>query len=156
MMETAANRFSKHQIADLVVLLLLAGIVIWYLRDAWQASSHIFNLVLILPVSAIILLLCLIQFIRQCLGRQPQAEEATPVTTVLPVMGLFAAYVLSLNWLGFDVGTFLLIATFLWVHGERRLPWMLGYALAFAVILAWAFSNILPYPMPMLLFPMDY
>ena len=66
-------------------------------------------------------------------------------------MGLFSAYVLTLNWLGFDVGTALFVGAFLWLQGERRLRWLVGYSLAFALVLTLFFSRMLPYPMPTLL-----
>jgi putative tricarboxylic transport membrane protein len=34
---------------------------------------------------------------------------------------LFVLFVLSLEWLGFDVGTFVFISAFLWLNGERRI-----------------------------------
>jgi len=74
----------------------------------------------------------------------------------MPVIGLFFAYVVSLKWLGFDAGTFLFVSLFLWFHGERRWPWAFGYGLCLAVVLSLFFSKMLPYPMPMLVFPSAY
>ena len=64
---------------------------------------------------------------------------------------LFAAYVITLDWLGFDVGTALFVGAFLWMQGERRKTWLVGYSLAFALTLTLFFSRMLPYPMPTLL-----
>ena len=72
--------------------------------------------------------------------------------SVLPIISLFVGYVLTLGWLGFDVGTAVFVAASLWVHGERRLQWALGYAISFSVIVSLLFSTMLPYPMPMLIF----
>jgi len=65
------------------------------------------------------------------------------------VAALFAAYILSLPWLGFDVGTGIFLAVFLRMQGERRWTWLLGYSVAFALTLAYAFSRLLPYDMPL-------
>lgn len=144
---------TPHQIADLFILLALAGFVIWYLLDAYRASAHIMNLILIVPVAAIILIVCLFEFITQLKGGAVVAKEAEPVTTVLPTMGLFAVYVLSLKWLGFDCGTFLFLSLFLYLQGERRFAWIIGYSFVFALLTSLAFAWMLPYPMPMLILP---
>lgn len=150
-MPDESRKLDRNRLADLFVLLVLAGLVAVYGVDAFRASSHILNLILVLPVTVIVLVLCAIQFVVEV----PRVREATataePVRDVVPVMALFAGYVISLEWLGFDVGTFLFIAAFLWVHGERRWPWIAGYALAFSLSMASFFSTMLPYPMPMLI-----
>ncbi len=149
----------KERVADLLVLLVLAGLVVLYCASAIDASAHLLNLILVLPVSALILICCAIQFvllIRQL--RSPvedlvedETEPKDRVADVLPVMVLFSLYVLSLNWLGFDVGTFLFIGAFLWLHGERRWLWLLAYAFVFASLISIFFATMLPYPMPMLI-----
>lgn len=145
--------FSGHNIADLLVIVALAGLVVWYFLDARSASTHILNLILILPVTGLILLLCLIQFIRQLMNRSSEVVAVESVKSVLPIISLFVGYTLTLPWLGFDVGTALFVALFLWLHGERRIPWVLGYSLCFASLVSLFFPAMLAYPMPMLIFP---
>lgn len=145
--------FGGHQIADLIVLVVLAGLVVWYYLNARSASTHILNLILILPVTGLTLLFCMIQFIRQLMDRTTELVAVESVKSVVPVISLFVGYTLTLPWLGFDVGTALFIALFLWLHGERRLPWVLGYSLSFASLVSLFFTAMLPYPMPMLIFP---
>lgn len=142
-----------HQIADLSVLVALAGLVVWYFLNARSASTHVLNLILILPFTALTLILCLVQFLRQLFGPPAKERVAESVKSVLPVIILFFAYTLTLPWLGFDVGTCLFIATFLWLHGERRWPWVAGYSVSFASVVSLFFVTMLPYPMPMLVFP---
>lgn len=148
--------FNRHKLADLCVLLALVFLVVWYCYDAYSASSEIINLILIVPVTGIALVLCGIEFVRQVKGQTAEPKGLEPVSTMLPVISLFCLYVITLPWLGFDVGTLLFIALFLWLHGERRLQWVVGYSLVFALLVSLFFSNMLPYPMPMLLLPTSY
>jgi len=155
-MHRLPSDFNKHRIADLLVLLLLASLVAIYCFDAVRASASILNLILVLPVTVIVLVLCLIQFVSSVPKVRSESDMKEPIADILPVVGLFAAYVLSLHWLGFDVGTCLFLGVFLWLHGERRWPWLLGYSISFAFALTIFFSKMLPYPMPMLMLNSAY
>lgn len=160
-MDSRAVSIRRHTVADLVVLLLLAGFVVFYCLDAAQSSTDMLNLILVLPLSVIVLALCLVQFAldvaivrRTATASAEQTADEPPVVDVLPVAGIFAVYVLSLPWLGFDVGTSLFIAAFLLLQGERRYLWLLAYSIGFAFALSELFSRMLPYPMPMLVLGM--
>ena len=144
-----------RNVGDVGVLIALAGLVLWYYFDARDASGYVLNLVLILPVTAIVLLLCSIEFFRSTFFSSASVEDrdAESVTNVIPVVSLFATYVLTLPWLGFDVGTCLFIASFLWLHGERRWRWVMGYSISFASLTSLFLAFMLPYPMPMSVFP---
>jgi hypothetical protein len=150
-------KFKKIILADLLVLLGLALFTGWYLWAAWSASSSIENMIFILPIAGLTLLMCVIELAKQ-LCAEPVAvdSEEESVLSILPVIGLFALYVLSLEWLGFDVGTVLFIAAFLLLQGERRIVWLVAYSLVFGVAVALFFSNMLPYPMPMTFIATDY
>jgi putative tricarboxylic transport membrane protein len=153
-MSEKRESLTGHEIADLFVLGALASLVIWYFWDAWSASSQILNMILILPFTVLTLILCSIQFFRQLIGSRPkEAPEVESVKSVFPVIGLFFVYTMTLPWLGFDVGTCLFVGGFLWFHGERRWPWILGYSSTFASVTSLFFAAMLPYPMPMLIFP---
>ena len=147
---------NTHRIADLVVLLMLAGLVAIYCIDAVRASTSIYNLILVLPVTVIVLVLCLVQFVLGMPKIRQEEEAREPIAHIVPVVALFSVYILSLHWLGFDVGTTLFLVAFLWLHGERRWPWLLGYSIAFAFLLSLFFSTMLPYPMPMLILNTAY
>lgn len=166
---------------DLVVLAVLAVGIVSYCVDAIRASTAVLNLILVLPLSIAVFALCFAAFlislresrVRDPGTASPEALAATvpasadppesaaapasvrpaaaPGSDMLRVIGLFTVYVLTLPWLGFDVGTSLFIAGFLWLHGERRWPWLLGYSIGFGFLTALFFSGMLPYPMPMLL-----
>ena len=145
---------SKEKIANSIVLLCLAAFVLWYATDTHNASSSIENIILILPVAAIVLCLCIYEFFTQ--KNIDEEEKKDDFLSVIPVMVLFTIYVLTLEILGFDVGTVLFLFIFLFFHGEKRLPWILGYSLVYGFIIAYFFSAMLPYPMPMMILPTDY
>ena len=147
---------NRHRLADLGVLVILAALVVLYCVDSVQASRSIYNLIFVLPVGILVLLLCAGQFVMGVRTLHEEGEQPEPITDVLPVILLFAGYVLSLHWLGFDVGTIVFIGLFLWLHGERRLPWLAAYAISFGILVALFFSMMLPYPMPMLILGSAY
>ncbi len=145
------KNLSAHQLVDLFVLLALGALAGWYLWSAYSASAHIFNLILVLPLTVIILTLCGAAFVGELIAPTPVEPDLESVRGVAPAILLFCGYVLSLNWLGFDVGTFVFVLLFLLAHGESHWYWAVAYALVFACCVALFFSIMLPYPMPMLL-----
>jgi hypothetical protein len=145
---------STEKIANSIVILCLAAFVLWYAIDTHNASSSIENIILILPIATIVLCLCIYEFFTQ--KNISKEESKDSISSVIPVMILFTLYVLTLELLGFDVGTILFLGLFLFFHGEKRLPWILGYSLVYGFIIAYFFSQMLPYPMPMMILPTDY
>ena len=168
-MSKLAGPTRTNTAGDLVVLAVLAACVVFYCVDAIRASRDVLNLILVLPLSVAAFALCLAQFLitlretrvrgsATALREEPAAEEPASArqgtesfADVFRVVGLFAFYVLTLPWLGFDIGTCLFLAAFLWLHGERRWSRLLGYSIGFGFLMALFFSRMLPYPMPMLL-----
>lgn len=153
----------KETLLNSVVIICLAVFSAWYAYDAYHASSSMNNLILVFPVALVVLILCIYQFfidIKTAQKTQPAAKSQDKpkdeVLTVIPVIVLFALYVLTLEYLGFDLGTVLFLAIFLIFHGERRIAWVLGYSLVYGFLVAYFFSMMLPYPMPMTLLPTDY
>ena len=141
----------RQRPADLAMLAVLASLAMLYCYDAVSASTHIYNLIMVVPLTVLVVILCAVQFVLRLRTPAPVVAAIEPVSDVLPVMLLFAAYVVSLNWIGFDAGTALFIGIFLWRQGERRIGWLLGYALSFALVMTTFFAKMLPYPMPTLL-----
>ena len=144
---------SKENIANSIVLLCLATFVLWYGFDTYNASNSIENTVLILPVAAITLCLCIYEFFTQ---KDINKEKKDDFISVIPVIVLFVLYILTLEFLGFDIGTMIFLALFLFFHGEKKFSWILGYSLVYGFLIAYFFSQMLPYPMPMLILPTDY
>lgn len=156
-------RLFNQRSADACVVIVLALFVGWYSWDAYQASPAIENLILIAPVALIALTLCLIELIRQVIAKPEVViqEDVVPkevhsIKSELPIIGLFTVYVLSLETIGFDIATALFVGLFLWVQKERRFVWLIGYSIAFALLMSTFFAQMLPYPMPMTLLPTEY
>lgn len=159
----------------LSLVLFFAAVTLAYLADAWTASSSLRNLVLLVPVSALSLVLCGL-VVADILGASGKsragtqeaghetpaagagpAPEATPRQSVierfkpLALMVLFALYILTLPWLGFDVGSAVFVAAALVLDGERRLWLIAPVSIAFALGATLLFHWLLPYPMPTLI-----
>ena len=157
-MQIGKHSFNGHRIADFLVLVVLTSFVSWYFMDTYKASAHLLNLILVLPVTLIVLTLCFMEFLAQVFGKRSNEEsrQLESPLRVVPIISLFTIYVLTLKWLGFDVGTALFVTGSLRIHGERRWHWSAGYAICFALLVSLMFSQMLPYPMPMLVLPSSY
>lgn len=155
-------RFNYPELGLASFFLILAC---WYLLDAYRASSSSENLLLILPAAVVVIGLCLwiigttlFNSIRT-ISLQPTLEEEksekkTPEkkqVSVLGAMVILGCFVLSMDWIGFDVATFLFMVAFMFLQGERRLFWLGGFSLIFAFLVSMFFEYMIPYPMPMLL-----
>ena len=150
-------KLNKKISADIIVVLGLASFTLWYLLNAWSVSSQTENLILIMPIAIMTLIMCCLELIQTLfLPTKQEKEDREPMTTAVPIIGLFTVYVLSLEWLGFDIATIIFIAAFLFLQGERRWHWVSAYSISFGVLVTVFFSEMLPYPMPMLLLPTDY
>ena len=147
----------------LAVLVVLAGIAIWYLHDTWSASSRVRNLILVLPASILALGLAAAiaggVIIRGLKGRGDPALDpddgiggsARERLFPLILMAIFALYILSLSVTGFDVGSALFIMIALLADGERRPLFLIAYPAVFAAICTLLFRWLLPYPMTTLI-----
>ncbi|WP_261884179.1 tripartite tricarboxylate transporter TctB family protein [Vibrio pelagius] len=155
-------RLLSQRSADFAVVIVLALFVSWYTWDAFNVSSAVENLILIVPIASIALVLCILEFARQSVDKPSGTQQADTaksgddLKSVLPIIGLFSAYVLSLETIGFDIATTLFVGSFLWSQKERRLVWVVGYSVAFGLLMSTFFAQMLPYPMPMTLLPTDY
>lgn len=156
-MRSNLERLTPYQRCDLAVLVLLTLLVAAYLGHVLAVSTQLFHIVLVLPVALLVLTLCLLEFaLRLRCPAAARGSSGDSLASVLPGMALFSGYVLSLPWLGFDLGTALFVTAYLWAYGERRWYWALAYGLVFGTGVALLFSALLPYPMPMLALPSAY
>lgn len=145
----------KRDYGDFLVLIGLASFTLWYLLDAISVSAQPQNLLLILPLSVIVLLIIAIELVLRLKHGTlfSISADVEPLHHTLPVVVLFGAYVLSLETLGFDVANVLFIALFLILKGERNWLVLVGFSAAFGLAVAFFFSQMLPYPMTLLLLP---
>jgi len=146
----------RYDVGHLCMLIGLVGFTLWYLSDAIRVSFTVPNLLLILPVAVAILMLALAELVMSWRGGKLfEAVDDEPVREILPIILLFAVYVLSLPWLGFDLGTILFVAIFLRMKKETNWYWVIGYSVGFGLAIALFFALMLPYPMPMTFLPID-
>ena len=141
-----------------VLVLVFAGLTVFYLTDAWLESARARNLILILPASILSLALCgivLLGIFREAVPTPTESPEpAKPILSRYRTgvtMGLFTLYIVSIPVLGFDLGTALFLAASLLVDGERRPLVLIGVPIAFATFATLCFRWLLPYPMPILI-----
>lgn len=160
------DKFSAYEVdwGHLIFLVVIAAAVAWYLADAASVSLNIHNLLLVAPLSALALCLCLV-IAPQCFRRRDAEERPAradvpaagaealrssdrrsllPIGAVALSLGL---YVSLLNTIGFDVATCLFALAVMLICGERRPFALLVYPLAVAIVLVLCFRALLPYPM---------
>lgn len=155
---------SRPDWGHLSLVLFFAGVTIAYFIDAWAASASLRNLVLLLPVSVLSLILCALIAVDivRLRGREAgettrdegavEAEPGSLIERYKPavLMALFTLYILTLPWLGFDVGSAVFVAAALVLDGERRVWLVAPISIGFAVASTLLFHWLLPYPMPTL------
>jgi hypothetical protein len=137
----------------------LMGWIAWFCRDAWLSDNAIENLILIVPASAVALLLYL--FVAAgCFKPVETATPASPRTLIAPglawkiggSMVLLAGFAVAGPLIGFDVASFVYLLAMLLLLGERRI-WVLVLApLIFSALAIYCFGTLLATPLPMLFF----
>ncbi len=147
---------SLNKLLDFGLLMAISLFIGWYFYDAYSELASTENLIFIAPVAVVTLGLCAAEFIRNLREKELEPKKMESIRDAIPAMVIFAGYILSLEFIGFDVGTTLFIAIYLRLHGEVRWQWIILYSVLFGLIMSYFFSQMLPYPMPMTLFPTDY
>lgn len=147
----------------LVFLLGIVGFLVWFCWDATAASPTFSNLILIAPVAAVALILCVyigsIEIFRPSAtakATDQNAADAVPsrfragsLKAIALLMGLFALFVGAIPYAGFDVASFVFIVATLWLLGERRVMFTLLLALGIAAGISIAALTLLTSPIPM-------
>lgn len=106
-------------------------------------------------LALILLILCggLLYNIFRSRGIETVEEaEAPSVTEIILVMSAFYAYVLLMDWVGFELATWGLMAFLLWVFGAQ-IKAILVISLLASGISAFLFGFLLQVPLPLKLFP---
>lgn len=140
----------------LLLLLLIAGTVTWYLFDARGRSLNINNLLLVQPAAILALILCAV-VLPQCFVRLSTEEaELTPearredLISVLRVGAMalaFGLFAFSLETIGFDLAAWLFVTIGLYICGERRWLVLLLFPTIFVAALIYAFRALIPFPL---------
>jgi hypothetical protein len=141
--------------ADLVIPVLAAAFTVYYLLTSanlvWEARANG------TVVGVILLILCLIQFVRigvrarageGTLGLGTLAERSEAQGRRLMLLAILALYVAFIPWLGTTLGLFLVMIATMWVLGVRRLPVLLGIAFATAATMYILFIALLQTRLP--------
>lgn len=169
------SSFKRVDWGHVTFVLFIVIYVFWYFFDAYFASSSIKNLILIAPASALALTLCtilLIQDIRKAFLPLPPGAAAPARTSdeakaadwakmekrrgthrAVAFIATFGVYIGLLEIIGYDVATWLFIAAFLILNGERRPLVIVGFSLIFGSLAVWLFGLLLPYPMLTMVVP---
>ena len=142
---------------DFILLLSIVLFIAWYTYDAYLALASTENMIFIAPIAGVTLILSILELYNQFKNKnKEEGEVKDKFKDIMPAIFIFAGYILSLEFLGFDIGTVIFIAIFLKVHGEKKWKNIVFYSLLFGILVPLFFSSMLPYPMPMSILPTDY
>lgn len=137
----------------LALLAVIATVVIAYWMDTRAVSLRTVNLLLVQPASifALLLILCIIP---QCFRRVDdeeviEKESLSELGLVFTLMAVFIAYALSMEYLGFDLATFIFMMIGLFLCGERNWYMIVGFSAIFTTLLIWGYGSIIPFPFPL-------
>lgn len=136
------------------VLVALAVLIaaLAYMADAYAASKRIHNLIMLVPMTAIVVVLSAIIFIKELGFRQvasmdnsepdgsPAASgdrDGASVGAVALMMTGLLLYAMASPWIGFDVASILFLAFCLWIQGEKRPLVLAGFSIPFGLAITW-------------------
>jgi hypothetical protein len=132
-----------------------------YVLDTLSVSHHVNNIILVVPASGLILLLCVWVLISGISIRkvspdvsngQEQAislEDKKALAKSIALMALTGVYVAIIEFVGLDIASFAYLIVILVLLGERRPIFVLCYALIFTFIVVGGTGALIPYPIPM-------
>jgi len=138
---------------------LMASISLWYFFDARSASQSLYNLIMIGPCVAAIVILYIVTLIME-IRIQPidmkDAEQDFTLRNFLEpssvrnaaMMLLLVVYVLVLNPFGFEIASFLFIGLSLILQGEYRIGRILTFSIIFSAFATWLITILSLAPIP--------
>lgn len=155
----AVGKFAVD-IPNIVFATALAGWVAWYCWDAWHANAAMENVILILPVSALGILLYFF-VVAGCIKRISMDEKRCassrePMSRGMAIkivgsMAMLAALVLAGPMIGFDIASFVYMLGMMAFLGERRILVLLFFPLIFSIVVIYCFGTLLSTPLPVLI-----
>jgi putative tricarboxylic transport membrane protein len=143
------------QWGHVALVVAVLGFTLWFLHDTWTASRRPQNLMLVLPVAMLSVVVGIAIIGGMILRwRRNLADGPLPAIDLrIPgLMLLVGAYVAGLLVTGFDLATFLFMASCLWLLGERNHLLVIGYSAAVTVVAVYGLREIVSLPLPTLLF----
>jgi len=141
-------------------IILIASV--WYFFDARQASNSPYNLIMIAPCVAAIVVVYIITLVLEIRISHIDSAPASPERVVMDwldpasvrnvtMMALLILYVLTLEHLGFEIATFFFISLSLIMQGERRYVRVVIFAILFSTITTWLLTSLSLSPIPTVL-----
>jgi hypothetical protein len=152
---TIGGRTIAVDLPHLAFVTAIAAWCAWFCQDAWRAQKGVENLILIVPASAMAMIIHIVppQDHPPAAPRRPLAPGMA--SKIIGTMALLAAYVVCAPLFGFDVASFIYILTMLLLLGERRILVLVLVPALFCAIVIYCFNTLLATPLPLLLFPGD-
>lgn len=157
------GRTIEVDVPHLAFATAIAGWCVWFCHDAWRAQHDVENLILIVPASAVAVVLyaaiaagCFRAKARDDAGAvlRPPLERGVGVR-IAGTMALLAGYASTGPLIGFDLATFAYVLVMLLFLGERRVVVLLLVPTLFCAIVVYCFGTILATPLPLFFFGND-
>lgn len=146
----------------LAFLAFITGLIVWYILDARSVSLSFNNLLFIQP-TALVALVLVATIIPQCFrrdgGGRKAPDEAAPsqapaadderseTARVVAITAALGVYAVAINFIGFDIGTWLFAVASMFICGERRPLYIIVYPVLLSIAVISAFKALIPFPM---------
>ena len=142
-------RFQATHAALIGIILAVSGFITW---SAVNARASMDNLIVVAPVAAVIVLICVVLVVAPMFkARAPKAEaDAAPDSAIwgdILLLAGFALFCYALTHIGFDLATFLFVWGGVVMSGGKGWWQPPLFAAVFTVLLVYGFGSLFPYPM---------
>jgi putative tricarboxylic transport membrane protein len=142
-------RLDRHGPALVAIAIGIASLA--YLGDAMSRSVRLHNLILLVPLVGFVFVMAIGIAVHHFWTKQdgrPVADEedvptdavSVPPAAVAAMMGSLLVYACVAPYIGFDVASALFIALCLYLQGERRWWFIVGYSILFAAAITAALA----------------
>jgi hypothetical protein len=145
----------------ILVTLGILVLALAYLYDAYSGSARIHNLIMLVPMTLLVVVLCVIIFLKEFTGpaisvsndgREASSETSQgsiPALTletgmggasagaVASMMAALLVYAGLTPWIGFDLTSVAFMIFCLWVQGEKRPIVLVGFSVVYAFGVTW-------------------
>jgi hypothetical protein len=156
-MQSLRNERRAWPIGATIFALAMAALFAGYALDVVSKARGATDWMMIVPaagIGTVALIASLIEDWRAPARRQDPDEAAAGTVQdirALSFMAVLAVYVTAIPFAGFDIASFVFLATALLIQGERRPTVVLGFSLICAALVVWMFVSVLDVPLPTML-----